>query len=214
MAPGSASSRDYKTLWSERELPAHGKYTSSREPSYGDVPTGCQATDFMLTSRLPLTVPVQLQFENSAYWHSLSSRDKNDQEKRFHDLARQFREDTSKNPMNTYLGNLDAEAVYAKVWNFFQSEPKLRFCGNGIGAKTDFLSFMKDIQASLPSDPQGKGILSKVKKAMGCNHGENNRDNTRNLPFHMGALSTSTRKITLQKNKHCLSLRLIKILQL
>jgi hypothetical protein len=45
--------------------------------------------------------------------------------------------------MNTNLGNLDGEAVYANVCNFFQSEPKRRFGGNGIGAKTDFLSFIK-----------------------------------------------------------------------
>jgi len=87
--------------------------------------------------------------------------------------------------MNINLGNLDAEAIYAKVWNSFQADPEKIFCGNGIGAKTDFLSFMKHFEASLPSDPQGKAILSKVKKAMGCNHGENNRDNTRKLPFHM-----------------------------
>jgi hypothetical protein len=121
----------------------------------------------MLASRLPMKVPVQLQFENSAYWNSLSSRDKNDHEKRYHDLARQFREDTKKNPMNVNLGNLDAEAIFTKVCNFFQANPKKRFCGNGVAAKTNFLSFIKDIEASLPSDPQGKGILSMVKKAMG-----------------------------------------------
>jgi len=139
----------------------------------------------MLASRLPLKVPVQLQFENIAYWNSLSSHDKNDDEKRYHDLERQFRQDTKKNPMNVNLGNLDAEAIFTKVCNFFQANPKKRFYGNGVAAKTDFLSFIKYFQASLPSDPQGKGILSIVKKAMGCNHGENNRDNTRNLPFHM-----------------------------
>jgi len=126
------SSQSYKTLWIERLPPADGKYTSSREPSNANVPTGCQATDFMLTSRLPLTVPVQLKYENSAYWDTLSSRDQNDNEKRFHDLARQFREDTKKNPMNINLGNLDAEAIYTKVWNFFQADPKKRFCGNRV----------------------------------------------------------------------------------
>jgi len=97
MAP-NYSSQSYKTPWTERKLPADGKYTSSREPSYANVPTGCQATDLMLASRLPLKVPVQLQFENIAYWNSLSSHDKNDQERRYHDLERQFRQDTKKEP--------------------------------------------------------------------------------------------------------------------
>jgi hypothetical protein len=172
----------------------------------------------MLASRLPLKVPIQLQFENIAYWNSLSSHDKNDVERRYHDLDRQFRQDTKKNPMNVNLGNLDAEGIHTKVCNCFQANPKKRFCGNGAASKTNFLSFIKYLQASLPSDPQGKGILGLVKKAMGCNHGENNRDNTRNLQgTYLSiwmALSTSTRKNTLQKNKHCLPPQLRRILQL
>jgi len=148
-------------------LPAPGKYISSREPSYGDVPTGCPATDYMLANGLPLTRPGKLLYANSGFWQSLSSRDQNHYEKRHHDLARQFREDTRKNPMNINLGNLDAEAIYAPVRNHFQSELKRRFCGNGIGAKIDFLTFMKDIQESLPSDPQGKGFLSKKQESDG-----------------------------------------------
>ena len=184
MAPDSASARDDQTVWIERKPPAPGKYTSSREPSYGDVSTNCPATDFMLSNGLPLKRPVALLYSNSSFWQSLDSREKNDYEKRHHDLARQFQEDTRKNPGSINLGNLDAEAIYAPVRAHFQSEPKRRLCGNGIGSKTDFLSFMKNIQASVPSDSGGKGILSLMKKAMGCNHGENNRENTRELPLH------------------------------
>jgi hypothetical protein len=55
-----------------------------------------------------------------------------------------------------------------------------------VSAKQDcFLTFIKDIQASLPSDPQGIAIRSVMGKAMGCNHCENNRDNTEELSWHM-----------------------------
>jgi len=80
---------------------------------------------------------------NSGFWESLNSRDQNDYEKRFHDLARQFRDDTRKHPMNINLGNLDAEGIYAPVRDHFQSEPKPRFCGNGIGAKIDSLPLLR-----------------------------------------------------------------------
>jgi len=160
----------------------------------------------MLANGLPLKRPVELLYANSGFWHSLTSREQNDYEKRHHDLVRQFRDDTRKNPMNINLGNLDAEAIYAPVRDHFQSEPKRRFCGNGIGAKIVFLTFVKDIQASLPSDPQGKGILSLMKKAMGCNHGENNRDNTRELPLHEdGSLNIYQEHYLAEKQALCVT---------
>jgi hypothetical protein len=89
-------------------------------------------------------------------------------------------------PGNANLGNLDPQGISAAVCDHFQAESKRRFCGTGINEnKFDFLTFIKDIQVSLPSDSQRRANLSVVKKAMGCNHGENNRDNTKELSLQM-----------------------------
>ena len=121
--------------------------------------TMCCRTNFRCRSLLC----VNLMYSNSAFLESLTSRDQNEYEKRHHDLARQYRDDTRNNPGNANLGNLDAEGIFSTVRDHFKAKPKRRVSGNGISEnKIDFLTFIEDIQAALPSDPQGKAILSLV----------------------------------------------------
>ena len=147
---------EIQSSWIKWKLPVPGAYTGSREPSYGVVPTGCEAPDYKLQNGLPVKSRVQLVYANTAFWESLTSRDQNEYEKRHHDLARQCQDDTRKNPGNAILGSLDAEGIYATLRDHFQAEPKRRFCGNGISENSfDFLTFIKHIQASLLRDPRG-----------------------------------------------------------
>jgi hypothetical protein len=58
------------------------------------------------------------------------------------------------------------------------------FHGNSHDSTTDFMSFIKAAQEFLPCTPDGRAVLSMIKKAMGAKFGVNNRDTTPQLLFH------------------------------
>ena len=161
MASGSESlTGNYKTLRTQREIPGPGTHTGSRPPCGKDAPTGCAAVDYMLRSTLPLVEPVSEKDANSAYYFSLTHSEQNNSDKTHNELKRNFRDDTRKNSGNCHLGNFDGETITSAVRKHFQENLSRKFSWNGNSEhKTDYVTFIKDVQAALPSDSQGNAIL-------------------------------------------------------
>jgi hypothetical protein len=104
MASGSGSvTADYQTLKTERVHPPTGTYPNSRPPCNGDAPTGDPAVDFMIRSGYPLVEPVSEKESNSAFYYSLTYPEQKTSDKIYHDLKRNFRDDTKKNPGTPFV---------------------------------------------------------------------------------------------------------------
>jgi hypothetical protein len=88
---------------------------------------------------------------------------------------------TPLNNGNKNLGNFSSEDIISASRKCFQENPDRTFHGNSHDSTTEFLSFIKAVLEFMPSTPEGRYVLSVIKKAMGAKFGVNIRNTTTNL---------------------------------